>query len=91
MNVMLMLSRDDIQKEIPYGIVCETRESSRWETGRRKRLWNEMFNDKEKEACTRLFRNAKTWYLVKGVPEKLALKPSTLLLWKKLGDFCAAI
>ena len=25
MNVMLMLNRDDIQKEIPYGIVCETR------------------------------------------------------------------
>lgn len=91
MNVMLVLNREDIQREIPYEVICEAREGSRWNAGRRKRLWNETFSENEKAACASLFREAKKWYLIKGVPETLMLKPSTLLLWKKLGSFCAAI
>ena len=91
MNVMLVLNREDIQREIPYEVICEAREGGRWNAGRRKRLWNETFSESEKAACARLFRDAKKWYLIKGVPETLMLKPSTLLLWKKLGSFCAAI
>ena len=52
MKVMLQLEREDIYKEIPFGVVCEAREGARWNTGRRKRLWDETFTEKEKEAGT---------------------------------------
>lgn len=91
MKVMLQLEREDIYKEIPFGVVCEAREGARWNTGRRKRLWDETFTEKEKEACTRLFRQARTWSLVKGVPEQLIISVNTLRLWQKLGNFCACL
>lgn len=91
MKVMLVFDRNEINEEIPYRVICEAREGCRWNTGRRKRLWNELFSKEEKEACTRLFRLARSWYLVKGTPDSISLTPKTLALWRKLGDFCASI
>ena len=50
MKVMLRLEREDIYKEIPFSVICEAREGALWNTGRRKRLWDELFTEKEKEA-----------------------------------------
>ena len=91
MKFMLKFSRDEIQKEIPYMVICEAHEGARWNTGRRKRLWNEWFTEQEKEASTRIFRLARSWALVKGAPKTLTLTPATLALWRKLGDFCASL
>lgn len=91
MTMMLVLSREDVHKDIPYGVICETRESSRWDTGRRRRLWKELFTEKEREAATRLFGLAHRWYLTSGVPDEVKMTLSTLTLWTKLGAFCASI
>lgn len=91
MKIMMVFDHDEIKKEIPYDLICETHEGGRWNTFRRKRLWNDMFTEKEQKACGRLFRQAKSWSLVKGAPESLMLTADTLLLWKKLGNFCAVI
>lgn len=89
--VMLKLSRDEIQKEIPYAAICEARYGARWSAARRKRRWKQEFTDAEKEKAARLFSLSHTWYLVKGVPEKVTMSISTYAFWQKLGDFCASI
>lgn len=91
MRIMYVFSHDDIQKEIPYAIICETHEGAKWNTSRRKRLWKDTFTASEKEACSRLFRLAKSWCFVKGAPNELSLTRDTLMLWKKLGNFCASL
>lgn len=91
MKMMLVLSREEVHREIPYAVICETREGSAWNTCRRRRLWNGMFTKAEKEAATRLFRMAHRWYLTTGVPEEVTMTMSTMRLWQKLGEFCSAI
>lgn len=91
MKLMMVFDHEDIIKEIPYALICETHETSCWNTFRRKRFWNTVFNEKEQKACERLFRQAKSWHLSKGVPDSLTLTKETLVLWKKLGEFCAAL
>ena len=83
--------RDEVCCKIPYGLICTTRESSIWNTGRRRVSWNAWFSESEKSACTRLFAQAHLWYLVKGVPDEVMMSAKTYALWRKLGAFCASI
>ena len=90
-EVFIHFTHDEIQKKIPYGLICETSEGSAWRTGRRRRRWLLEFTASEREACTRLFRQAHSWYLTKGVPDEVMMSVKTYGLWQKLGDFCASL
>lgn len=87
----IKFTRDEVCCKIPYGLICTTRESSIWNTGRRRVSWNAWFSESEKSACTRLFAQAHLWYLVKGVPDEVMMSTKTYALWRKLGAFCASI
>ena len=91
MKMMLILSREEVHAEIPYAVICEARESARWNTGKRKRLWMELFTEPERKAAARLFGLARLWHLVRGAPNEVKMTVGTLRLWQKLGDFCATI
>jgi hypothetical protein len=91
MRLYLELDRDEIHQKIPYAVICETRFGSRWNTMRRKRRWVEEFTEAERNSAERLFKMAHNWYLVKGVPDQIRLTPDTLMLWGKLGNFCASL
>lgn len=91
MRLFLKLSREEIQERIPYTLVSETMSSSRWNTGKRKRLMKEYFTESEIVAVRRLYSQAHSWHLVKGVPEEITLSFSTLNLWDRLAEFCCMI
>ena len=91
-NVMLHLSYDDVHEILPFALICTTRESSAWETGKRKRAWLAQFTPEERERATDIFRCAHSMYLKKGVPENgLMMYPKTYDLWQKIGAFCASV
>lgn len=90
-RVFLHLTHDDINKELPYGAICEGRCSVRWDTMHRKRRWREEFTEQERAASEEIFRKAKLWHLVKGAPKSISMTPATYQLWQKLGAFCASI
>ena len=85
------LTREEIQDQIPYELICTVRETSVWNTSRRRRRYAAAFSEAERAACTRLFRNAHTWYLVTGVPDHVMMSMDTYQLWQKLGTFCALL
>ena len=85
------LTRNEINRNIPYAVVCETMSGSKWNTGRRKRLFAERFTESEREAIYRLHKQAYTWHLKKGVPDALTLTTKTLLLWQRLASFCCEL
>lgn len=91
MKIYLSLTKDEIQQEIPYAVICEARYGCRWETGRRRRAWMEQFTEEERVAASRLFRRAHEWTLTRSVPDEIKMTPKTLALWNKLGAFCASI
>jgi len=93
MNVetYIVLNRDEINRNIPYAIVCETMSGAHWNTGKRKRLMKEQFTQSEIEAVYRLHKQAHSWYLVKGVPDELRITPHILALWHKLANFCCQL
>lgn len=88
---MLHMDCDEIHKNIPYALICTTRESAVWETGKRRRAWAAHFSESERNACTALFKQAHQWYLVKGVPDTVTMSGRTFALWQKLGAFCASL
>ncbi len=90
-GVILEMTHDEVQEQIPYAMICETRFGSKWNTMRRKRLWAEQFTEAERKHASNLFKQSRLWYLVKGVPEKVEMTSNTLALWLKLADFCVAI
>ena len=90
-KLMIVLSREEVQKDIDYPVICETREGSRWDTMIRRRRWKEEFTDSERESCTRLFRFAHAWYLKTGVPEEVTMSLNTYSLWQRLAVFCASL
>lgn len=87
----LTLTRDEVNKMIPYAIVCETMSGVRWDTGKRKRLMREQFTESERKAVSELHKQARTWYLVKGVPDEVKITPHRLCLWTKLANFCCQL
>lgn len=90
-HIMISLEREEIQERIPYMLICETASSARWNTGKRKRLWAERFTEQERDACNRMISQAKTWGLVKGVPDSVTMSPKTLELWGRLAEFCMEV
>ena len=87
----LVLNRDEINRQIPYGVVCVGMSSARWDTCKRKRLMKQRFTATEIDAIYRLHKQARNWYLVKGVPDELRITPHILKLWNKLADFCCEL
>lgn len=88
MKLYLSFNHDEIQAEIPYAIVVQTMSSAKWQTGRRKRLMKESFTESEINAIPRLHRQAREWYLYKGVPDEVQMTMNTYHLWHKLAIFC---
>ena len=89
--VMLEFTHDEVNKGIPYAMICETRFGRSWDTGKRKRLWLNSFSESEREKCSKLFSQARTWHLVSGVPDTVQMSVKTYELWQKLGAFCASL
>ena len=91
MKLELVLSKADIERQLPYALICETRYGSRWNTLQRKRRWTSEFTEVERKAASRIFAQCHTWYLVKGTPDEVKMSMSTYGLWEKLAGFCYSL
>lgn len=89
-KIEMLFTREEIQKEISYQLICHTRYGSVWDTMRRKVLWDMVFSEEEKEKAEKMFRQTYTWY-VKGIPDTVRMDFSTYLLWDRIESFCCAI
>lgn len=90
-KVMIVLDHNEIQRDLPYQMICEGRFGSAWNTMHRKRRWMEEFTESERDAASKIFSKSKSWTLTTGVPESIMMSPKTYALWIKLGNFCASI
>lgn len=91
MEYYLKLSHEEAQKMLPYGVICETRYGSRWNTLRRRRRWEKEFSASERQAATRIFRQSYRYCLVTGLPDSVKMTAQTAILWRKLANFCASL
>ena len=91
MNFYIGLNRDEIQENLPYALIAETMGSSRWNTGKRRRLMKEQFTESEIAAIYRIYKQARSWHCVKGVPEEIQMTIKTYRFWHKLANFCCEI
>lgn len=88
--IEIVLTREEIQKKIPYQFICQTRYGSVWNRLYRKFLWNDFFNEEEKEKAEKMFRQTHTWY-TKGIPDTVRMDFSVYSLWDKVENFCWAV
>ena len=86
-----VFKHNEIQKMIPYELICTTRESSVWDTMKRKRRWKAEFTEEERAKAEKIFRNARSWYLGRGVPEEVRISYADFELWNKIASFCCSL
>lgn len=86
-GIYIVMTRDVVQRNIPYAVVAEVMGGARWNTGKRKRLMKEQFTEDEMDAANRLYATAMRW-LYHGVPGEVKMTGRTLALWHKLAAFC---
>lgn len=90
-TIEMLLTADEIQKNIPYQLICQTRYGSIWNTMRRKLKWNDEFTDDEKLKAERLFSQAHSWSVGKGIPNTVRMNLTEYALWDKIGRFCCEL
>ena len=90
-RIYVTLSHDEVNRNIPYAVVCEARYGSRWDRTSRRKRWLSEFSEQERAAAHDLFVMAHKWYLKTGVPDTVKMSARTLALWLKLGEFCASL
>ena len=90
-TTMVKLSHDEVNTNIPYAMICETRYGGHWNTTKRRKRWSEEFTEAERRKACPMFKQAHLWYLVRGVPDEVVMSAETLVFWKRLGDFCASL
>ena len=90
-KVIIKLDREEIQTKIPYALICETMGSSTWDTGKRRRAYDEAFTKAEQEECENLGKLAHKWHLVKGAPDSYSTDAHTIEMWTRLATFCSSL
>ena len=91
MKLYISLNQDEIRQKITYTVVCEIMCGAKWNTGKLKRLMKQYFTESEIESTYRLHKQAREWYLYKGVPKEIKMTLQTYDLWQKLADFCCQL
>lgn len=91
MKTMVTLTHEEAQSYLAYALICETMEGAFWNSGRRRRLYSQMFTRSEQQRISHIKSTAHKWYLVSGVPDKVRMSYDNYLLWQRLAAFCAEI
>lgn len=88
---ILTMSRDEVQRLIPYAMICETMGGAKWNTGTRRRKWANEFTEQERRKARELYNISRQWYLIKGIPDEVKMSATTLTFWNRLAEFCACL
>ena len=88
MNMYMEFNEEEIRALLPYELICETMEGSRWNTGSVKRKFTAAFTPTERKQISRIKQQAHRWALTSGAPEKIKMTSKTYALWDRLGEFC---
>ena len=88
MKLIAEFTSEQLRARIPYALICETKECSRWNTGTRRRKWAEATDEASRRRFAKLFSKARSWTLVKGPPEKIRMTMRELSDWDFLASFC---
>ena len=86
-----ILEREDIEKILPYSLICMSRYGADWRRTSVLKRFEEEFTEEERIAAESIFRLAHRWLLVTGTPEETRMTGETFTLWLKLGEFCSSI
>ena len=88
---MMKLTAEEVRASIPYDLICMVRYGCTWSSGRRRRAWLADFTEEERRAAGRLFKQARSWTVGRGVPDEVTMTEKTFHLWRKLAELCASV
>lgn len=89
MKLTVKTEIDENQMRKMFSLITETCVGAKYNSGKGKRLFNEMFRDiNERETAERWIKKCKKWTLNTGVPKNLELSPADLGTLKKLEAYC---
>lgn len=81
------MTREEAMNRLPYRLIYEFTQSSKWNTGSVKRKFAETFNEEEREVVKSIITKASKYYS-KGIPDKgVSITTSEYSLWILFADF----
>ena len=90
-KLKFVFSHDEINEQIPYPLICETRYGAKWDITKNQRRFENEFTEEEREHAKKLFILSHIWYLKRGVPEEVEMTQFDYDLWAKLATFCGSL
>lgn len=91
MTIEVVLTDEEVNRNIPYNMICQTRYSRIWNTMHRKIRWNKEFSEIERFKAEKIFCQAYKWSVGYGLPESVRFDLVTYDLWKKIERFCCSL
>lgn len=89
MDVVIRLKGAEVSK-LPYMLIAETTSRSIWNTGRRTRKMEMEFTSRERKEVANIIQMSKRW-AIHGAPIKVEMDSRSMILWKRLGNFCSEL
>lgn len=86
MDVVIRLKGAEVGK-LPYMLIAETTSRSIWNTGRRTRKMEMEFTSRERKEVANIIQMSKRW-AIQGAPMEVVMDGRSMILWKRLGNFC---
>ena len=90
-SIEIIMSREEVNQTVHYGLIYMTRYSGIWKTMLRKLRWAEEFSETEQFKAEKLFCQAHNWAVGHGVPDTVRVDLFTFGLWKKIEAFCKSL
>ena len=84
-----VLSGEVFKRLIAYPVVVEMWDKRK--AGRVKRAWLKEFDESEREKAGRWYKKFYDWYLIKGQPQKVLIRPATIKFLQRLVNFFGSV
>ena len=89
-NTTIKMTRNEIRKLA--GLITETKYSSRYNCGKGKRLYNEMFTTlEERQTAQKIMTDCISWTLKSGIPAEITYTAFEYEMLLKLEKYCMAL
>lgn len=89
-RVILMLTREQVEQDIPYKTICAAKNSPLWDSYTCANRWSKEFSGAETTDAEVLFKQADKW-MQNGIPATVRMSEAAFDLWLKLGAFCSSL
>ena len=86
---VMTIRGDEFARTFPYAVIVEMWDKTKY--GRVRREWQKQFSEAARKLISTWHTKFRKWHLQTGMPERVAIRPTTMELLRKALNFFATV